>query len=104
MADPLRTRPHPDGPPDVAADFAPDDFREAFGEDLLNTLDLATWRAGRDLSAEYRRVETEIAEAVECEGQQQRRVREHVFPRLAWAPAAPPGAGTYGPVSVADIA
>jgi hypothetical protein len=73
----------------------PEDYREAFGEELRATLNVDTWRAGRDLGAEYRRIEAEISEAVAREGGWQRRVREEVHPRLEWAEGAPKGAGRH---------
>src|SRR5437764_12188740 len=80
----------PDGPP--ASD--PDAYREGFGERLTETLDVEHWRVGRDLGEEYRRIEAEVKLAVECETDLQRRVRDEVHPRLAWA-GAPKGAGCH---------
>src|SRR5687767_3303317 len=73
----------------------PADYREAFGEELTETLNVDGWRAGRDLGEEYRRIENEVAAAVAFETEQQQRIREYIFPKLPWAPAAPPGAGVY---------
>jgi hypothetical protein len=73
----------------------PKDYREAFGEELQATLNVDNWRAGRDLGAEYRRIEAEISEAVAREGGWQQRVREEVHPRLAFVPGAPKGAGRH---------
>ena len=72
-----------------------DDFRECFGESLADMLDLARWRPGYDLLAEYARVEDQIAAAVRHETDQVARVREHVFPHLRRPPGAPPEAGFY---------
>jgi len=72
-----------------------DAFRECFGEALPATLDLGTWRPGVDLVKEYARIDAEVARAVEFEGEQVGRVREHVFPKLGFAPGAPPEAGVY---------
>jgi hypothetical protein len=48
-------------PPESGAPLAisAETFREGFGEELLRTLDLSTWEAGRDLSEEYRRIEAD---------------------------------------------
>jgi hypothetical protein len=73
----------------------PEDYRKTFGEELQATLNVDNWRAGRDLGAEYRRIEAEIREAVAREGGWQRRIREEVHPRLAWGEGAPKGAGRY---------
>jgi hypothetical protein len=80
-------------------------FRDDFGEDLPAVLDLDTWRAGRDLDEEYRRIEREVRLAVECESDYQRCVRREVHPLLASAPGAPPGAGRHQvePAEVADV-
>jgi hypothetical protein len=79
-------------------------FRECFGEELAETLNIDTWRPGVDLVREYARIEAEVARAVEFESDHAARVREYVFPRLAFAPGAPPEAGHYGPVPVEEIA
>jgi hypothetical protein len=73
----------------------PEDYHEAFGEELAQTLNVDNWRAGRDLGEEYRRIEAEVRQAVGRESGWQRRVREEVHPRLAFAPGAPKGAGRY---------
>ncbi len=70
-------------------------FRECFGEELTDTLNVDTWRPGVDLVREYARIEAEVARAVEFESEHARRVREQVFPKLAWADGAPPEAGVY---------
>jgi hypothetical protein len=79
-------------------------FEECFGESLRHTLDLGSWRDGVDLVREYARVEAEIERAVEFESEQQVRVREIVFPRVGFAPGAPPEAGHYDTLTVADVA
>src|SRR3954466_10220607 len=88
--------------PDVA-EISPETFREGFGEDLRRTLDLDTWQTGRDLGEEYRRIEDEVRRAVEREDDVQKRVRALVLPKIATAPGAPKGAGTYE-CSVEEIA
>jgi hypothetical protein len=102
-ADPPRRRAPvaTDPPPGVT----PEVFREGFGEELLHTLDLRTWQAGRDLGEEYRRIEAEVRLAVEYETEYQRKVRREVLPALAAAPAAPKGAGHYAcePAEVARV-
>src|SRR5262245_57278043 len=40
-------------------------FREDFGEELATVLNLDTWRSGRNLSDEYRRIDAEVQYAVE---------------------------------------
>jgi hypothetical protein len=77
-------------------------FLEGFGEDLPSVLNLETWRAGRDLGQEYRRIEQEVREAVEREDEWQSRVREEVHPRLAHLEDAPKGAGRFA-VLLSDL-
>lgn len=81
-----------------------DDFRRAFGEPLGEVLSLRSWRPGIDLVQEYARLEREVAEAVQFEGEMQAQVRREVFPRLKESRAAPPEAGHYTDVTPADIA
>ena len=102
MADPVppTIRPRPVAAPGVSAD----DFRAEFGEELASVLDVDTWAAGRDLAAEYRRIEQEVREAAGREGDFQRHLREQVLPRLAWEGCPIPHAGHYGPVPVGEIA
>lgn len=71
------------------------DFETAYGESLINTLDLSTWSAGEDLADTFGRVEREIAEAIEKEDGYRRQIRKIVFPKLATAPDAPPDAGKH---------
>jgi hypothetical protein len=89
----------PDGPPGIA----PEDYREGFGENLTETLNVENWRAGRNLGEEYQRIEAEVRQAVAWETDLQRRVRDEVHPRLAWGDGAPKGAGRHN-VSVEEIA
>jgi len=79
------------------------DFRDDFGEQLPAVLNLDTWRAGRDLDEEYRRIEREVRQAVECESDYQRSIRREIHPLLATAPSAPPGAGCHA-VTPAEVA
>jgi hypothetical protein len=100
----LRSRtkdPLPRPGPDALVDA--DAFRQDFGEDLPAVLNLDTWRTGRDLDEEYRRIEQEVREAVECESEYQRHIRQEVHPLLAASEQAPPGAGRHQ-VEVSEIA
>ena len=87
-----------------AAPVTAADFEEYFGESLSRTLDLGSWREGVDLVREYARIEDEIGRAVEFETEQQSRVRELVFPRVAFSQGAPPEAGHYDTLTTADVA
>ena len=85
------------GPPLYDAEhpgFSADEFRASFGEELSQTLDLTTWRTGINLDEEYRRLAAEVQLAVGQESDYQRRIRDEIFPRIAWGDA-PPGAGVY---------
>lgn len=84
-----------DAPTAASATTAATRFREATGETLVRTLDVKTWSSGVDLGAVYARATEEVREAVARENVSLRRIREHVFPRIADAPDAPPGAGVY---------
>jgi hypothetical protein len=81
----------------------PETFREGFGLDLAAVLDLASWRSGRDLNEEYRRIEDEVEQAVRRETEYQQYIRQEVLPLLANSPQAPPGAGVHA-VEPAEIA
>src|SRR5579884_4017856 len=81
-------------PPDADV-VSPESFRASFGEELHRILDLDTWHTDRDLSGEFARIEAEVRWAVARETEVQADIRMHVFPRLAWAPGAPKGAGVY---------
>jgi hypothetical protein len=91
------------GPPLPDAEwsgFNAEQFRESFGEDLGQTLDLATWRTDVNLTDEYQRIETEVRLAVEKEGEYQRHIRRDIFPRLQWGDV--PGCGKHE-IPLADI-
>jgi len=91
------------GPPVYDAElpsFSADEFRDSFGEDLGQTLDLATWRTDVNLTDEYRRIETEVRLAVEKEGEYQRHIRRDIFPRLQWGEV--PGCGVHE-IPIGDI-
>jgi hypothetical protein len=70
-------------------------FRECFGEELTDTLNLDTWRPGVELVEEYARIEREIAKAVTFEGEHVSHFRELVLPKLGFYDGAPPEAGVY---------
>ena len=80
-----------------------DGFQECFDEPLLQTLDLGSWRQGADLVTEYARIQREVEAAVAFEGVQEHRVREEVFPQIAFKEGAPPEAGFYE-LTLDDIA
>lgn len=101
-AEPPTTRPRPARP--FGAGVSADDFREEFGEELVSVLDVDRWDVGRDLDAEYRRIEQEVREAAERETDLQRHLRDEVLPRLAWEDGSVPEAGWQPAVPVAEIA
>ncbi|HVS40185.1 MAG TPA: hypothetical protein VMS17_31795 [Gemmataceae bacterium] len=70
------------------------DFKERFGDDLLQVLDVTTWRPGGDLAQEYQRIEREVREAKTQEDEYQRCIRTEVFPKLV-DPASAPGCGVF---------
>lgn len=72
-----------------------DDYTAAHGESLRQTLDLATWRPGTDLTEMYAVLEQEVAEAVRKESEYIHEIRAKIFPRLRRRPGAPSGAGVY---------
>src|SRR3954471_21620002 len=72
-----------------------DAFRLEFDEDLTSILDVSTWQTGRDLDAEYERIERQVRLAVACETEHEADVRERMIPLIARLDGAPPGAGHY---------
>jgi hypothetical protein len=70
------------------------DFRESFGEELSEVLDVSRWKPGGDLAQEYPRIEQEVREALAQEDETQRRIRTEIFPKLM-DPAAAPGCGVF---------
>jgi hypothetical protein len=70
-------------------------FRDDFGEELRDVLDLGTWRTGRDLTQEYPRIKGEVDEAIAQERQLQDRTRKYLFPKLFDPASAPPGGGVF---------
>lgn len=71
------------------------EFETAFGEPLVQALDLDTWQPGENLAALYGRLEEEIEQAVRQENRIRERIRQEVFPRLRTRVGAPPDAGVY---------
>ena len=71
------------------------DFRQSFGEDLRDVLDIGTWRTGRDLTQEFPRIEREVKESIECERQLQARTRTEIFPKLFDPATSPINGGVY---------
>jgi hypothetical protein len=72
-----------------------DEFSSEFGVDLLETLDVRTWKQGPDLEALNRRLSSEVAEAVAQEREAVAFIRREVFPRLTKQLDAPAQAGVY---------
>ena len=70
------------------------DFRQSFGEELSEILDVSKWKLGDDLAQEYPRIEQEVREALAQEDETQRRIRTEFFPKLM-DPAAAPGCGGF---------
>ncbi|AKQ65450.1 hypothetical protein A176_002362 [Myxococcus hansupus] len=62
--------------------FGDEDFRDAFGEDLLMTLDLDTWSQGLDLASIMARFRQEISNAVDKESAVRSIIRQRVLPRI----------------------
>ncbi|WP_426752953.1 hypothetical protein [Myxococcus sp. Y35] len=63
--------------------FGDDDFFDAFGEDLLSTLDLDTWSQGLDLASVMARFRKEIANAVDKESVVRTIIRQQVLPKIS---------------------
>jgi hypothetical protein len=77
------------------ATISEEEFRQSFGEDLRQVLDLGTWHTGRDLTQEYPRMEREVKEAVESEREYQHETRTRLFPKLFDPATAPQAGGVY---------
>jgi hypothetical protein len=71
------------------------DFRQGFGENLSDVLDVGRWQTDRDLTREFPRIEREVREAIACETEHQRRTRAELFPKLCDPAAAVPGGGVF---------
>jgi hypothetical protein len=80
---------------DDVAGVTAEGFRDSFGEELRQALDLNTWGMGPDLGQEYRRIEREVREAIAQEDRWHKQIRADIFPKLSQAPAAPKGAGVH---------
>ncbi len=76
-------------------EVTPAGFRDNFGEELRQVLDLDTWQAGWDLTREYPRLAREVREAVARETTGQRDVRKYLFPLLHDPRTAPKGGGVF---------
>jgi hypothetical protein len=72
-----------------------EEFEKSFGEDIRHTLDVNTWRVGNDLSQEYSRIEREVRDAVQREGELHTEIRSKVFPRLKVGENLPKNAGVH---------
>jgi hypothetical protein len=72
-----------------------DEYAAVHGERFEETIDLDRWEQGVDLGALYRRLETEVAPAVEQERRVQQVIREHVFDMLRESDDRPPDAGVH---------
>jgi hypothetical protein len=81
-------------PDDVPAVISGDEFRDQFGEDLTDTLDLGTWQQGADIAGLNRRLQAEVTDAVAQEREAVAFIRREVFPRLAKQQDAPAAAGS----------
>jgi hypothetical protein len=93
LASPASAAAQPQGHPASGSATAVD-FRESFGEDLSEVLDVIKWKLGGDLAQEYPRIEREVREALAQEDETQRRIRTEVFPKLM-DPASAPGYGVF---------
>jgi len=92
MTDAATPYPAPESQPPV---ISGDEFREQFGENLTDTLDLRTWQQGADLAGLNRRLQSEVTDAVAQERDAVAFIRREVFPRLAKQQDAPAQAGVY---------
>src|SRR5260370_21287259 len=91
--------------PPIVAEQAPleaEEYEQAFGEKLAQTLDLDTWQPGENLADLYGRLQQEVADAVMQEDRIRSRIRTEVFPRLESRPGAPSGAGVFQ-ATVSDL-
>jgi hypothetical protein len=82
-------------PDDIPPFISGDEFRDQFGEDLSDTLDLGTWQQGADLAGLNSRLQREVTDAVVQEREAVEFIRREVFPRLAKQKDAPAAAGVY---------
>jgi hypothetical protein len=75
--------------------ITPNDYLEATGERLEDTLNLETWGPAERLMEAYARLEDEIRQATINESEMVRRIRDRIFPQIKARPGAPPQAGVY---------
>lgn len=87
--------PSSSAPDDIPPFISGDEFRDQFGEDLADTLDLGTWQQGADLAGLNSRLQREVTDAVAQEREAVEFIRREVFPRLAKQKDAPAAAGVY---------
>jgi hypothetical protein len=95
MTEPFQEIPEDQAARDAAPPVAPDEFEDAYGESLAQTLDLTTWQDTPNFQQMYERMTAEVAEAIEQERRTRNFVRERIFPQLAEQPGAPDKAGVY---------
>ena len=72
-----------------------EDFVAGYGESLEQTLNLETWERGENLDRMFARLDREIGESLEREGDLCRQIRDVVLRQIAIRPNAPPGAGVF---------
>jgi hypothetical protein len=101
MADPLtdrtaRTDINPALPPTQPdrVTITAADYRENFGEELRNVLDVGSWLPG-DIRKEYDRIRREVHDAVHQERAMQGLIRARIFPLLNDPAIAPRGGGVF---------
>lgn len=73
----------------------PDEYANAYGEELSKTLNLDTWHTDDDLTGFYAQLEEEIKEAVQREDEMRASIRKEIFPRLRNRIGAPANSGVY---------
>ena len=71
------------------------EFKDAFGEEIIATLDLDSWSADANLQGLYERLGHEVRGAITQERRIRQFVRDEVFPMLATRANAPAEAGVY---------
>jgi len=72
-----------------------EDFRDAFDEDLLATLDIERWDTGHEWERAVARIQKEIASAVGQEDRIRAAIRSELLPLLGTRPGTPREAGVY---------
>ena len=81
--------------PGETATIGAGEFKDAFGEPIAATLDLASWSADANLQDLYQRLTREVRSAVDQERRIRQFVRDELFPVLPNRPGAPAEAGVY---------